>query len=89
MHACKRAIVERYSECLILWTYICFHRILYGWGHHDYTDDSDQQEVEGVHNTGPSWLFNLGAAVTAAGAGRWATAAGQLYAQDKEGEKMA
>lgn len=64
-------------------TYVHFHQVFHRRRHHDDADDSDQQEVEGIHDTGARWLFDLGAAVTAAGAGRRATAAGQLYTEDR------
>lgn len=62
--------------------------LLHSGGHHDDTDDGDQQEIEGVHDSGPSGLFDLGAAVTAAWARRWAAAAGQLHAENNR-EKRA
>ena len=43
--------------------------LLHSRGHHNDTDDGDQQEIEGVHDPGPRGLFDLGAAVTAARAG--------------------
>lgn len=67
-------------------TYIVSQLLLHGGGHHDDTDDGDQQEVEGVHDSGPRGLFDLGAAATAARAGRWAAAAGQLH-RDNDGRK--
>lgn len=51
------------------YTYIllkCFH---HSGRHHDDADDGDQQEIEGVHEPGACGLFDLGTAVTAAGAG--------------------
>lgn len=69
---------------MYLCTYTVFHLLLHSGGHHDDTDDGDQQEVEGVHESGPRGLFDLGAAVAAARTGRWATAAGQLYAVKEE-----
>lgn len=68
-----------------LCTHIIFHRLLHGGGHHDATDDGDQQEIEGIHTSGPSGLLNLWAAVTAAGAGCRAAATGQL---DKDIKKL-
>lgn len=64
-----------------------FHQAFHRWGHHDYADDGDQQEVEGIHDTGPRRLFDLGAAVAAAGAGCRAAAAGQLWAEDRWWER--
>lgn len=64
-----------------------FHLLLHSGGHHDDTDDGDQQEVEGVHDAGPRGLLDLGAAVTAAGAGRRAAAAGQLHTENNGGER--
>lgn len=59
-----------------------FDLLLHSRGHHDDTDDGDQQEIERVHDPGPRRLLDLGATVTATGAGRPAAAAGHLYAQD-------
>lgn len=53
-----------------LCTYTVSQLLLHSGGHHDDTEDGDQQEVEGIHDPGPCGLFDLGAAVTAARAGR-------------------
>lgn len=55
-----------YAVC----THMVSHLLLHSGGHHDDTDDGDQQEVKGVHEPGPLGLLYLGAAVAAAGAGR-------------------
>lgn len=69
-----------------LCTHVLFQCLLHSGGHHDDTEDCDQQEVESVHESGPCGLFDLRAALTAARAGRWAAAAGQLHTGDN-GEK--
>lgn len=51
-------------------TYAVFHLLLHSGGHHDDTDDGDQHKVEGIHDSGPRGLFDLGAAVAAARTGR-------------------
>lgn len=61
-----------------LFTHFIFHLLLHSGGHHNDTDDSDQQEVQGVHKPGPRGLFDLWAAVAAARAGCRSTATGQL-----------
>lgn len=58
---------------------MCFDLQLHSRGHHDDTDDGDQQEVQSVHDAGPCGLLDLGTAVAAAGAGRRAAAAGHLH----------
>lgn len=60
-----------------------FHCLLHSWGHHDDTDDRDQQEVECIHNPCSCGLFDPGAAFTAAGAGRRAATAGHLYRKER------
>ncbi len=67
-----------------LFTYSISQLLLHRRGHHDNTDDGDQQEVEGIHDSGPCGLFNLRAAVTAARAGRRSTAASQLHTENNE-----
>lgn len=51
------------------YTHMVSQLLLHSGGHHDDTDDGDQQEVKGVHESGSCGLFDLGAAVTAARAG--------------------
>lgn len=67
---------------VILVTHVGFNLLLHSGGHHDDTDDGDQQEVERVHDSGSCWLPDLGAAVAATRAGGRAAAAGHLHTQD-------
>lgn len=67
---CVCPVGQWYFAVCDLCTYMVSQPLLHSGGHHDDTNDGDQQEVEGVHDSGPCGLFDLGAAVTAARAGR-------------------
>lgn len=83
MHGWLRCLKSTKSEFCVSGscTHVGFDLLLHSRGHHDDTDDGDQQEIEGVHDSGSCGLLDLGAAVAAAGAGRRAAAAGHLHAQ--------
>lgn len=57
---------------------VSVHRIGYGWGHHDATNDCDEDEVERVHEACTGGLLDLGAAAAAQCACCCSAAAGEL-----------